>query len=192
MTEMSTWTGPDRDLPDTVVVITAELHDLAFYHDDLPGTARGDTDSLPEVNAVYLLWRGQELLYVGCTTGLRQRMHHHARKPYDYMTWMTFGTSGEARYWEGELIRAYLPDLNTDLGVNAMAAIRRGELADRLMPLPEASKLLAVHPRTMKRRFAARHIPTAAIFKTPFPLLRWYVRRQWVEAQMAEPTASTN
>jgi hypothetical protein len=170
----------------TVLIENTDVRDLSYYRDELPGAARGTTPAYPKGCATYLLWHDRELLYVGQTYALGVRISRHGGKPYDYVTWMTFDTSGEARYWEGELIRAFLPDLNVDLGVNAMAAIRRGELADRLMPLPEAAKLLAVHPRTVKRRFTADLIPRAAIFKTPFPLLRWFVRREWVAAQMTD------
>jgi hypothetical protein len=183
-------TGKECEL-DTVVITDTEVRELSYYRDELSGAARRATSQYPKGYAVYLLWHERELLYVDHTYALGVRLSQHGSKPYDYVTWMLFDTGGEARYWEGELIRAYLPDLNVDLGVNAMAAIQRGELADRLMPLPDASKLLAVHPRTVKRRFAAHQIPTAAIFKTPFPLLRWFVRRSWVEAQMTNPTDTT-
>jgi hypothetical protein len=189
---MSTWTAPKEiELLDTVVITDTEVRDLAYYRDELPGAERGDISCVPVGCAVYLLWQGRALIYVGCTESLDQRLPQHARKPYDYVTWMSHDVLGPARFWEGELIRAFLPPLNVDLGVNAMTAIRSGELSDRLMPLPEAAEILAVHPRTIKRRFTHDRVPTAAIFKTPFPLLRWYVRRDWVEAQMTNTDTLT-
>lgn len=62
---------------------------------------------------VYYLWRGPDLIYVGMTTDLHQRVRNHrASKDFDRVTYKRFDSERSMRRWELRTIESARPPLN--------------------------------------------------------------------------------